>query len=520
MIDKDTKEFILSIAHSLEGVCDGARTVDCVGYNKMDAGRARRLVEEINAETDELKLEQILNDLRYTLLKYKEQIIRMGYDYDKLAKLHFVINQVVVHGDELRIYTAYNPDFVKELKQRAKTCYWNGVLRIWICKLTEGKSVAAIVQRYYPDALIPPIPDASTVPQRPLGKITVLTDYKIELATEYHPELVADIKALKKRGYDPATKKWAVFLNDKRDIDDIFALAKKYNLEMSIDVVAFLQKKSQEFSIKELSLEASAANLPELQKILRENVMIRRLKVDVLKELPEKQRNFVLLDPSPEEWKDYVYAATNLRAWLLQKTGGNIGAVMKSMRAEFLVKISELRQLVAKAKLQSVEEWIDNFLESTNEKLVIFAVHKEIVESILRNPKYNGIAFGFTGEEPPEYRQRIVDIFTNTQLYPKVRLFVATIATAGVGYNLQVANNVAIIELPWRPADLQQAEDRVHRIGQKNQVTIYYLLCANSIEEKLSTTLNEKMRVSSLALDKDVEESVMEGLIQIIVGSS
>jgi len=750
MVDEDTKALIIRVAESLQGVCDGARTVDCTGYNKMDVGRVADLLERIRLETSspqreqsyhhQIKLEQELSELRHILIKYKKQILGMGLDYDKLVKANFITNRVVitpalvlpsgqtVRESEVRIYTEYNADFVKELKEKTR-CWWNKDLRVWACKLNDGRIAGAIVLRYYPDAEIPPVPAPIIQvpkPLKPKGKVTVLTGYKVKVVFDFDRDLVEDIKSLRKRRWDAPSKSWEVFVNEKQDVEDLMAVVKKYNLEMTMDVVAFLQQKAQEFSTKETSLEASkatsaqitipnlkpgldlfpfqkagvqfldlhngraliademglgktiqalgwlqlhplkrpamvicpaslkenwyretmkwlnpdpkvqiiksgepitagkdvyiinydivaknmdklvslmpsvlildechyiknykaartkaiitlserakvphvvalsgtpllnrpieifttlqivrpdifrsfwnfatryadahktefgwdmkgAAHLDELQKILRENVMIRRLKKDVLSELPEKQRNMVMLEASGEEWKDYVFATANIRDWLLKKTGDPY-AVMKAMRAEWLVKINELRQLAAKAKMEAVEEWIDNFLESTDEKIVIFAWHNEIIRKILDNPKYRGIAFGFTGEDPVDMRQRIVDIFTDTQKYPNVRILVTSFLTGGVGLNLQVANNVAMLELPWRPADLQQAEDRVHRIGQRNQVTVWYLLLAHTIDEKMAETLNEKMKISGQALDSEIEESVMKGVIQFILG--
>jgi SWI/SNF-related matrix-associated actin-dependent regulator 1 of chromatin subfamily A len=101
-------------------------------------------------------------------------------------------------------------------------------------------------------------------------------------------------------------------------------------------------------------------------------------------------------------------------------------------------------------------------------------------------------------------RQRSVDIF---QYNPKCKLFVGNIDAAGVGITLTASSSVAFLELPWNPGKLRQAIDRVHRIGQKFCVNVYYLFAMNTIMQKNAKLIDFKQRVLDGVLDgKETED--------------
>lgn len=269
-----------------------------------------------------------------------------------------------------------------------------------------------------------------------------------------------------------------------------------------------------------------ASNLDELHSKLRATCFVRRTKAAVLGDLPPKQRITVPID---FDRTHYRKVEAELKVWLkkrlledsewtakierLLKGNGRHpdGEIMDAQaemearekwrrlgRAEALVKIEALKQTAAEGKLEPVTEWIREFLDA-GRKLVVFAHHRKIVDGIADAIREAG--FGvvtLTGSTTGDARQSVVDRF---QTDPEVRLMVANMQAGGVGITLTAASDVAFVELPWRPGDLTQAEDRCHRIGQSDTVTAWYLLAADTIEEKIGGMLDSKRAVVDKATD-------------------
>jgi len=247
-----------------------------------------------------------------------------------------------------------------------------------------------------------------------------------------------------------------------------------------------------------------SSNLEELHTKLRENCYVRRNKKDVLKDLPEKIQSIVYLDITNR--KTYNKAVNSLVDYLKEKNGEEIikdvddsmfGKIQQQVESnnpsqkivnEALLKINILRQLSIKGKLKSIKEWVTDFLE-TGEKLVLFAYHVEIVEAISDHFKCNKIY----GNTDVEDRQKYVEDF---QTNPNTKLIVLNIKSGSVGLTLTSASNMAIVELSWRPDDLDQMEARIDRIGQLNISNIFYLLGHNTIDIKMYNILEDRRKVA------------------------
>lgn len=236
---------------------------------------------------------------------------------------------------------------------------------------------------------------------------------------------------------------------------------------------------------------SGATNTEELHKILIDHVMIRRLKKDVLTELPEKTRSFVPMEL--DNRKEYNKAESDFIQFIREQKGA--AAAAKASTAATLVEIEGLKQLAVKGKMNQAIDWIKNFVEIDG-KLVVFAVHRSTIDRLMQ--EFSTIAVKIDGSTPQNERQNAVDRF---QTDDNIRLFIGNIKAAGVGITLTAASNVVILELPWTPGELEQAIDRTHRIGQKYPVTAHFLLAEGTIEEKIARIIDQKSKILNSVLD-------------------
>ena len=219
--------------------------------------------------------------------------------------------------------------------------------------------------------------------------------------------------------------------------------------------------------------------------------MIRRLKKDVLNDLPNKTRDVVPLDI--EKPAEYRKANKDFINWLKEKS---VSKALKAAKAEKMVQMGYLKRLAAQLKMKQAIAWVDNFLESSDNKLVIFATHKSVIKKI--HERYKDISVVVDGSVSGKKRKWAVNLFQENK---KIRLFIGNIKAAGTGLTLTAASDLAFLELDWVPGTHTQAEDRIHRIGQTEHSNIYYLIAKGTIEEKLCGVIQEKQKVISNVLD-------------------
>jgi SWI/SNF-related matrix-associated actin-dependent regulator of chromatin subfamily A-like protein 1 len=229
----------------------------------------------------------------------------------------------------------------------------------------------------------------------------------------------------------------------------------------------------------------------------------------VLPQLPAKRHDTVPILLSNEH--EYRLAEHDVIAWLqgLPLDLGTIDAkVAAALRAEQLVKLNNLRQLAAGGKLPTALAWISDFMAS-GEPLVVFAEHIAIQKAVMeRFPDSAHIL----GADSSHSRQRAVDDF---QREDGPQLIVCSLKAASQGITLTRASNVAFLELDWTPARHDQAEDRLHRIGQDSAVTAWYLLAPDTIDETMAELLERKRNVINAVTDGQVHDG--ERLVDAVV---
>jgi SNF2 family DNA or RNA helicase len=274
---------------------------------------------------------------------------------------------------------------------------------------------------------------------------------------------------------------------------------------------------------------------------LRARCFVRRLKSEVLPQLPAKTRSIVPVELDNEG--EYRLAERDVIAWLrshpleLAELDAKVAA---ALRAERLVRLGALKQLAARGKLHAALAWIHDFLR-TGERLVVFASHREIQRAVIeRFPQ----ALHVLGQDSHRARDDAVRRFQGDDGHEadggaagglsdgrrrggdhgagEHQLIVCSLAVAGQGLTLTRASNVAFLELDWTPAKHDQAEDRCHRIGQQDAVNAWYLLAASTIDETIAKLLERKRAVIGAVTDgrPEEDEAVVDALARELAGET
>lgn len=255
------------------------------------------------------------------------------------------------------------------------------------------------------------------------------------------------------------------------------------------------------------------SDLSELSRLLYEKCMIRREKKTVLTDLPDKTRVDLYVDISNRD--EYEVAENDLRRYLEEYTECTDADIRRKMRMKALVKFMTLRSLSAKGKVKQAVDFINTHL-ANDKPLVVFCSYHEIVDALKKQfPK----AVTITGRDSLVEKQAAVDSFQAGHS----KLAICSIKAAGVGLTLTASSSVAFVEFPWTYADCCQCEDRCHRIGQKENVTCYYLLGEHTIDHKLYQIIYEKKSIANqiLGTDDDVptDQLYFEELVNMFMSN-
>lgn len=251
-------------------------------------------------------------------------------------------------------------------------------------------------------------------------------------------------------------------------------------------------------------------NLDQLRQNLKP-ILLRRTRGTVMQQLPPRTTEIVRIPPTDEQRElhaahmQIVYQIvtkkylTEMDLLRLQKA---LLMARLAANATFLVNKQEP---VYSSKLERLDELFDQLFDEDDRKAVLFSewtTMLNMIEPLLHKRRVDFVRLD--GSVPQGKRQQLVNRF---QSDPKCQLFLTTNAGA-TGLNLQAANTVINVDLPWNPAVLEQRISRAHRMGQSQPVQVFVLVTEETIEEKLLATLSAKHELALAALDasSDIEK--------------
>lgn len=254
-----------------------------------------------------------------------------------------------------------------------------------------------------------------------------------------------------------------------------------------------------------------ASNLEELFTRVS-SYFLRRLKRDVLKELPPKTYLEIPLELDDKEYTEYQKLEKEVKKEIVN--GKEI-----EKKESYLAKIHKLKMFTGRIKVKKIKELIEDIVES-GEKVVIVSDYVELAKEIAN--QFEGISVLHTGEMSDVEKQASVDKFQENN---NIKVFSGMILASGVGITLTAASKLVVIGFPWTPADLEQIHDRIHRAGATSDtIEIITLYCQDTIDEDIMELLDDKSYIVTKTLDNKefkketikIEENIFKELLKRI----
>ncbi|KAL8491822.1 hypothetical protein ACS0TY_023437 [Phlomoides rotata] len=251
-----------------------------------------------------------------------------------------------------------------------------------------------------------------------------------------------------------------------------------------------------------------ASNHEELHNLIKATVMIRRLKKDVLSELPVKRRQQVFLELGEQEMRQISALFRELEILKMKSKSCQSKEEAESLKFTQKNLINKIYTDSAEVKIPAVLDYLGTIIEAGC-KFLIFAHHQPMIDAIhkfLLKKKLGCIRID--GSTPAASRQALV---TEFQEKDSIKAAVLSIKAGGVGLTLTAASTVIFAELSWTPGDIIQAEDRAHRIGQVSSVNVYYLLANDTVDDIIWDVIHSKL--DNLGQMLDGQENSLEASV-------
>jgi SWI/SNF-related matrix-associated actin-dependent regulator 1 of chromatin subfamily A len=240
-----------------------------------------------------------------------------------------------------------------------------------------------------------------------------------------------------------------------------------------------------------------ASNLDELFERISP-FFLRRLKKDILKQLPAKTYTSIPIELSPTEMREY----NKIKKGIIEEHEGD--DKNEDNRMNHLTRLQKLKQFTSEIKMKRAFDFIQDITDG-DEKVVVFSQYKSVSYKVAE--KFGDKAVVFNGDKSADQKEEAVEKFMEDE---NVKVFSGTIGAAGVGITLTSASISIFIDQPWTPADREQAEDRIHRASSKaDKIQIIRLVCQDTIDEYIDELLDQKSSILSKVLDgKEFEQEV------------
>jgi SWI/SNF-related matrix-associated actin-dependent regulator 1 of chromatin subfamily A len=238
------------------------------------------------------------------------------------------------------------------------------------------------------------------------------------------------------------------------------------------------------------------SNLKELNTIGRNEIWVRRRKEDVLDQLPPMQQTVMPFHLNTADRAEYMRAVNEFLRWLAERDEVK---ARRAAAAEEVTKLGYLLRLAAELKRPQVVRWVEDFLKDSDEKLLLFGVHKDtFLRPLFKH--FGATAVLVNGDVAPRLRQAMFDRFNDSR---DCRLFLGHVQAGGTGWSCRSSSNVFFGELPWRPGDVEQCIDRCRGIkrGTGRSVQVLFGTAADTIEDTLCGVLESKRGVIDATMD-------------------
>jgi SNF2 family DNA or RNA helicase len=250
--------------------------------------------------------------------------------------------------------------------------------------------------------------------------------------------------------------------------------------------------------------------------------LLRRIKEEVLGELPEKTQSIDRVEMLPEQKKLYAAYLAKLRHQTLKQLDKN---TIRKNRIKILAGLTRLRQICchpalfvdgykgSSAKFEQLKQIIEES-RFAGRRVLIFSQFTKMLDLIGRELAYEGIPFFYLdGQTPPEERVETCEKFNEGER----DFFLISLKAGGTGLNLTGADTVILYDLWWNPAVEEQAADRAHRMGQKNTVQVIKLISRGTIEEKMNELQDKKRNMIEEIIEEKSSASLTEEDIREIL---